>query len=277
MKALIGYFPVIHAGHLEVCKRQKPDKLYILGKSLLAEFPILERDIRALSPELIKLEADALHLAPNISILEKNSLDELSDFEEIVLFDDEVDRGLSEKYLKGESIIWDTVFLRWNKMNAVTQNPVDSKQIVFANDFDKKMMELTYKEAEKSSDWWRHVGAILIKNGKVIGTRYNKHAITENTHYIEGEPRSNFDAGKAIVDLVIFEHGEASLIADAAKRGVSTSSAEIYITTFPCPSCAMAIANAGITKVYYKEGYSLLDAERILKNAGTELIRVLEG
>jgi len=276
MKALIGYFPIIHAGHLEVCKRQKPDKLCVLGKSLLAEFPILERDIRALSPGLVKLEADALNLAPSVSILEKNSLDELSDFEEIVLFDDEIGRGLSEKYLKDKNIVWDTAFLRWNKMNAVTQNPVDSKQIVSSRDFDKKMIELAYKEAEKSSDWWRHVGAILIKDGKVISTRYNKHAVTENTAYIEGEPRSNFDAGKAIADLVIFEHGEATLIADSARRGVSTLGAEIYVTTFPCPSCAMAIANAGIKKVYYKEGYSLLDAEKILKNANVELICVRE-
>ncbi|OHA92357.1 MAG: hypothetical protein A3J09_02720 [Candidatus Zambryskibacteria bacterium RIFCSPLOWO2_02_FULL_51_21] len=217
-----------------------------------------------------------MNLAPSVSILEKNSLDELSDFEEIVLFDDEIGRGLSEKYLKDKNIVWDTAFLRWNKMNAVTQNPVDSKQIVSSRDFDKKMIELAYKEAEKSSDWWRHVGAILIKDGKVISTRYNKHAVTENTAYIEGEPRSNFDAGKAIADLVIFEHGEATLIADSARRGVSTLGAEIYVTTFPCPSCAMAIANAGIKKVYYKEGYSLLDAEKILKNANVELICVRE-
>src|SRR3989344_2088473 len=276
MKALIGYFPVIHAGHLEICKRQKPDKLYVLGKSLASEFPHLERDIRALPSELIKLEAESLNLAQEISILEKDNLDELSAFEEIILSNDEISRGLADKYLQDKKIVWDTTFLRWNKMNVITRKPVDPDQVVSSNNFDKKILGLAVAEAEKSSDWWRHVGVILIKDGKVISSRHNKHAVTENTAYIEGEPRSNFDAGKAIKDLVIFEHGEASLIAEAAKNGVSTLDAELYVTTFPCPSCAMAIANAGIKGVYYKDGYSLLDAERILKNAGVDLICVQE-
>jgi dCMP deaminase len=246
----------------------------VLGKTLIAEFANLERDIRALSPEEIKLEAKALNLAPDISILEKDDLDELGDFTEIIVPSDEVGRSLVEKYFSEKNIKWETTFLRWNKMNAVTQTPPDSDQTISTEDFDKKMIGLAALEAEKSSDWWRRVGAILVKDGKVIGTRYNKHAVTENSAYIDGEPRSNFDAGKAIADLVIFEHGEASLIAEAARKGEATLGAEIYVTTFPCPSCAMAIANAGIKKVYYKEGYSLLDAQRVLKNAGIELILV---
>lgn len=246
----------------------------MLGKTLIAEFANLERDIRALSPDEIKLEAEALSLAPEISVLEKDDLEELEDFAEIILPNDEVGRGLAEKYFPEKNIKWDTSFLRWNKMNAITQTPPDSDQTISTEDFDKKMMGAAAQEAGKSSDWWRRVGAILVKDGKVIGTRYNKHAVSENSAYIEGEPRSNFDAGKAIADLIIFEHGEASLIAEAARKGESTSGAEIYVTTFPCPSCAMAIANAGIKKVYYKEGYSLLDAQRILKNAGVELVLV---
>lgn len=208
--------------------------------------------------------------------MEKENIDELDSFSEIILSDDDVGRGLSEKYLKNHKIIWDTTFLRWNSMNSVTKVPIESKKHISASEFDKKMMTLAYQQAKKSSDWWRHVGVVLIKNDQIIGTRYNKHAITENTAYIDGEPRSNFNAGKAIADIVIFEHGEASLIADAAKNGTSTLGAEIYVTTFPCPNCSMAIANAGIKKVYYKEGYSLLDAERILKNAGVELVCVQE-
>ena len=248
----------------------------MLGKSLIAEYPHLERDIRALTPELSKLEAQALSLASEISILEKENIDELNDFLEIILSNDEVGRGLAGKYLKGRKLSWDTSFLRWGNMNSVTKVPVTLGKDISSSEFDKKMIALASEEAEKSSDWWRHVGAILIKDGKTIASRYNKHAITENTAYIEGEPRSNFNAGKAIADLVIFEHGEASLIAEAAKNGVSTLGAEIYVTTFPCPNCAMAIANAGIKKVYYKEGYSLLDAERILKNSNIELVQVLD-
>lgn len=216
----------------------------------------------------------ALFLAPEVSILEESNIRELDEFDEIVISDDDVGVVLQEKYLKDRKLIKDKTFLRWHSMNAVTKMPVEHDKIVSSDEFDKKMMELAQFEADKSPDWWRHVGAIMVKNGKVLYAGHNTHAVTENTHYIDGEPRSNFNAGKAIAELVIFEHGEATMIAKAARDGVSTSGAELYVTVFPCPSCAMAIANAGIKKVYYKEGYSLLDAERILKNADVELICV---
>lgn len=248
--------------------------LYVLGKSLISDFPYLERDIRALSPEIAVLEAGATNLAPEIHILEKNNLSELSQYGEIILSNDDVSKEFADKYLKGKNIIWDTTFLRWNRMNAVRSAPALPNKTISSSKFDQKMMNLAYNEANKSSDWWRHVGAVLVKNDKVVFVIHNRHAVTDNTAYIEGEPRSNFDAGKDIADLVIFEHTEATMIANAAKQGISTLGAEIYVTTFPCPSCAMSIANAGVSKVYYKEGYSLLDAERILKNAGVELIFV---
>jgi len=215
-----------------------------------------------------------MDLSPQVYILEKDNLDRLHKHEEIILSNDDVSRELAEKYLKNKKIIWDTVFLRWNKINAVTQNPVSSDKTISNTEFNKKMMNLACIEAGKSSDWWRHVGAVLVKDNKVITSLHNKHAVTENTAYIEGEPRSNFSAGKAIADLVVFQHGEATIIAQAAKQGISTDGAEIYVTTFPCPSCAMSIANSGIKRVYYKEGYSLLDAERILKNADIEIINI---
>src|SRR3989344_1756964 len=276
MKVAILYLPVIHAGHLEFCKRQKLDKLYILGKSLIAKLPFLERDVRRLDPELVLKEAVALSLAQGISILEESNLYELDKFDELVISDDDVGRILEEKYLKDRKTIKDTTFLRWHSMNAITKMPVQYDGAITSSEFDKNMMNLAQAEAGKSSDWWRDVGTLLVKNGKVLYTAHNTHAVTENTHYIDGEPRSNFNAGKAIADLVIFEHGEATMIAKAARDGVSTKGAEIYVTVFPCPSCAMAIANAGIKKVYYKEGYSLLDAERILKNANVKLVQVVE-
>lgn len=248
----------------------------MLGRSLIADFPVLGRDIRALSPELMRVVVESLGLIPSVLILEKEDLVNLEKFEEIVLSNDEVGRGLAEKYLAGKKISWDTTFLRWNKMNAITQELPKDDLVISHEELHKKFIDDAFVESDKSSDWWRHVGAVLVKDGRVVSSTYNKHAITENTHYIEGEPRSNFDAGKAIAELVIFQHGEASLIAEAARDGLQTLGAEIYVTTFPCPSCAMAIANSGIKKVYYREGYSLLDAERILSNANVELIKVVE-
>ncbi len=231
--------------------------------------------MRALPPEDVVKEAQALSLAPTIAVLEEAKLKQGLEGDEFVVSDDEIMRELVPKYLNGKKLEFDTTFLRWGEMNSITKTPVQNDTQISSKDFDKKIIDLAFKEAEKSSDWWRHVGAILVKDGEIVSSAYNKHAVTENTHYIDGEPRSNFKAGKAIADLVIFQHGEAALIAQSAREGVSTTGAELYVTTFPCPTCAMLIANSGIKKVYYREGYSLLDAERILKNANVELIQIL--
>ena len=54
-------------------------------------------------------------------------------------------------------------------------------------------------------------------------------------------------------DLVI--HAELNAILNAAELGHSTKDATIYVTTFPCSNCAIAIAQAGIKRVVYKDEY----------------------
>ena len=63
-------------------------------------------------------------------------------------------------------------------------------------------------------------------------------------------------------------------MACAARDGVSLKGAEVYVTTFPCANCARLLTTAGITKVYYRDGYSMLDAEDIFKAAGVEIVLV---
>ena len=64
------------------------------------------------------------------------------------------------------------------------------------------------------------------------------------------------------------------MIAQAAHDGVSLKDSIIYVTTFPCPNCARLIAKAGIKKVYYSKGYSLLDAEKILDHFDIDIFLV---
>ena len=78
-RAAILYLPVIHAGHLKFCANQKPDKLFILGQSIIDTLPSLERDIRRVDPILVVKEALAIKLAPEVGILDKSNLNELED------------------------------------------------------------------------------------------------------------------------------------------------------------------------------------------------------
>ncbi len=48
----------------------------------------------------------------------------------------------------------------------------------------------------------------------------------------------------------------------------------MYVTDFPCPPCAKLIAAAGVERVYFRDGYAVLDGEDVLREAGVELLRV---
>jgi dCMP deaminase len=64
------------------------------------------------------------------------------------------------------------------------------------------------------------------------------------------------------------------LIAEAAREGISTKGAVVYVTDFPCPPCAKLIAGAGISRLYFRTGYAVLDGEDVLAEAGVEVVRV---
>jgi dCMP deaminase len=190
-----------------------------------------------------------------------------------VVPDDDASHIFVENHLKGRKVTFENIFLRWERRNSVRVNKIANDQIIVSDEFSKKMIALAEKESEKSSDWWRHVGAVIIKDGKVLSKGRNQHLPTDNTPYIDGDPRNCFHKGINL-ELSTSIHIEARLIAEAARDGISLTGAEIYVTTFPCPPCAKMIAYSGIKKIYYKDGYGVLDGESVLKNQGVEIYQV---
>ena len=255
-------------------QKVQPDILYVLGKSFRSEIPVLQKDIRALDPQEIVIACKALNLAGDVKVLEKEDLGLLSKEHNIALANDEVMRYVADTYLKEIPVTFENIFLRWDKMAAVTAHPVTPTMTVSKGDFDRKLIGQARKNAQRSSDYWRQVGAVIVKEGEIILEGYNKHQPTENAPYIHGDPRGNFNAGEHIEVSTAF-HGEASLIARAAQKGISLEGASIYVTTFPCPNCSILIIHSGIKAVYYADGYSNLNGEENLKLAGVQLIRVL--
>jgi len=273
MKALLLYVPVIHKGHLDLVARQNPDVLYVLGSSFKAEFSLLERDLRALSPVEIAKQAQAINLASDIRILERDALSELEQYDEIVLTEDEVGEELRKRYFPNKSVTIDTAFIRWNAIRSISKDVPDADQTISESELDRELMKEARSAATTSPDWWRQVGSLIARDGRVLLKGCNKHYPSSHTSYIDGDPRSNFNAGERI-DVSLALHGEAGLIAEAARRGLSLDGASIYVTTFPCPNCAMLIAKSGVKKVYYADGYSLLNAQETFKQSGIEIIKV---
>ena len=72
-------------------------------------------------------------------------------------------------------------------------------------------------------------------------------------------------------------HAEQNVIVQAAYHGIAIAGATLYCTTFPCVICAKMLINAGIEKIYYKEGYPDELSAEMLQAAGIETHQISEG
>lgn len=274
-KALIALVPVIHANYLHLFKKY-PDTLYILGESVLEEWECyknLIRDLRRMDQDGMAQMIRGAGLVGSVKVLEKANIAELHEFESFVMPDEDVSHWFAETFLKGKKIEFEPIFLRWDKPMSTQELEVPPDRTVTTNSFHKEMMEGATKLSQKSANWWRQIGTLAVQDGKIIAVGFNKHVPTQQNIEVYGDLRLCFDFGECH-ELSNSIHGEASLVAYAAKKGISLSGADLYVTTFPCPTCAKLIAEAGIKRVFYKDGYSLSDAEDVLKNADIEIILV---
>lgn len=272
---IISYIPALHRGYLDFFKKYAGGVLYILGEEFAKELPRMDRDIRALAPNEVKTAVEALGIFTAVRVLTAAGINELRNAsDQIVMPDEDLNRHFAETHLKNKEVLFVKTFLRWDKQISTAEFEVPPERVISQDALDKELMGRASGEAEKSPDWWRQIGAILTDEKKnILLVAYNNSVLSEYALNAFGDPRSNFDAGERI-DLVKTIHAEAALIARAAKRGLALEGAYLYVITFPCPVCAKSIATAGIKKLYYSKGYSLLDAEDVFRAYGIEIVLV---
>jgi len=273
-KVILAYVPVLHDGYRRFFEKYQDANLYIIGSELIAQFDELSKEIRQLDPQLIKKSIESWGIFESVNVANKKEIEILAkETNQIIMPNDEVMRTLVDEYFSGREIIFDDIFLRWDKHNTTKEFPVDPNRKITSNDFDKEMMLAANLFSKESSDWWRKIGSVIVKDEKIIVSACNRHVPSEHTPFANGDPRSNFHKGVHL-ELSTAIHAEAAAIAEAARQGVSLGGASIYVTTFPCPPCAKLIAYSGIKKIYYNIGYGVLDGESILKDNGVEIIFV---
>lgn len=273
-KILIIHIPVIHKGYLDFFKKikikGKISSIYLIDEKLQEELSEIKRDIASIDSKIIKELLNKMGFE-NIFILSKKDIKKIKG-ERIVLVRDEISRNLYDKYLKGKKVEWASVFLRWDRGNILANLPTKNIS-VSKKTFDLKMMKEAYKESEKSSDWWRQIGAILVKNGKIVLRSYNMGVPTDNTPYQLGSMRDFFKAGEK-QEMSPTIHAEQAIVSEAAKKGIRLLGTSLYITHYPCPLCAKLVAYSGIKKLYFSEGASNLDGEKIMELSGIKIFRI---
>jgi len=272
-RALVLYVPVIHAGYLQFFNKHQSDvdALYLLGENVIAEFAPFHKEIRALSPERAKGLIESLHMFPLVAILDTKNLNNLRDVE-IVTTTDETCRRALAKYFPKNKIIYEPAFLRWDEKNVKSSTDIKYDR-ASTSQFDQAMCASAADEAEKSSDWWRHVGGVVVKDDKIIASGHNHHIPSDHTPYMNGDPRDVIESGT--LNLVYTSlHAEQSIIAESARNGISLEGTDMYLNVFPCPLCAKLMVTAGIKKCFFKTGSAWLDAESVLHAGGVEIVWV---
>ena len=135
--------------------------------------------------------------------------------------------------------------------------------------WDNYFMEIAQMVATRSTCLRRSVGAVIIKEKRILASGYNGApsglAHCEEIGCIREQQK--IPSGERH-ELCRALHAEQNAILQAALYGVSIGGATIYCTTHPCVMCAKMIINAGMREIVITSTYPDQMAAAILAEAG---------
>ena len=144
--------------------------------------------------------------------------------------------------------------------------------------WDEYFMQITKLISMRSTCLRRKVGALLVKDKRILSTGYNG-APSGLPHCAEvGCLREKLEipAGQR-QEICRGLHAEQNAVIQAALHGVSIKGAILYCTHQPCITCAKIIINAGIKKIVFEGDYPDELSSHMLKEAEVELIKWKRG
>ncbi|MCK9266494.1 cytidine/deoxycytidylate deaminase family protein [bacterium] len=148
-------------------------------------------------------------------------------------------------------------------------------QSIHRPDWDEYFIQIAELISSRSTCLRRKVGAVLVKEKRILATGYNgapsglKHCsetgcLREKLGVPSGEKH----------ELCRGLHAEQNAIIQAAYHGISIKGSTLYITCHPCSVCSKMIINGGIKEIVIKEPYPDIIASDMLKEAGVK-VRVI--
>lgn len=273
--AVVAYVPVLHEGYRRFLDAHaRGQRAFVVGPELYVDYRPLAKDIRCLDAHLVAIAIASWEMCSSVTVLDVQGAERLADEGVLIIMPaEDISHQISERFFSRATVRYDPVFLRWDKSRSVCLMAPRAVREVLEDEVFTELALAAEIEAARSIDWWRQVGAaIRFADGRTAAAM-NEHLPHPLSAYACGDPRSNFFKGVNL-EISTAVHAEARLIADAARSGISTEGATLFVTDFPCPPCAKLIAGAGISKLYYREGYALLDGNDVLEDAGVEIGRV---
>jgi len=156
----------------------------------------------------------------------------------------------------------------------VTISSASMKRVMPDNrpSWDEYFMDITGIVASRSTCLRRRVGALLVKEHRIVATGYNG-APAGIRHCLETgclREKLGIPSGQRH-ELCRALHAEQNVLIQAARHGISVADSVLYCTNMPCLICAKMIINAGVRAVVYAEAYDDEMSVAMMNEAGLEL------
>ena len=139
--------------------------------------------------------------------------------------------------------------------------------------WDEYFMKITATVAERSTCLRRHVGAVLVRDKRILSTGYNgsPRGIRHCSEVGCLRERKNIPSGERH-ELCRGLHAEMNALIQAANHGVRIEGATLYSTTYPCSLCAKMLINGGIVRIVAAQDYPDALAKEMLDEARIEVV-----
>lgn len=137
---------------------------------------------------------------------------------------------------------------------------------------DEYFMEIAEVVAKRSTCLRNHVGAVIVRDKRILSTGYNG-APRNLEHCLDigcMREQQNIASGTRH-EMCRAVHAEQNAIIQSALHGVSIEDATLYCTHQPCILCAKMIINSKIKRVVFANNYPDTEALRFFESAGVEV------
>jgi dCMP deaminase len=134
--------------------------------------------------------------------------------------------------------------------------------------WDEYFLEVANLVAKRATCLRRRVGAVLVKDKKILSTGYNGSP-SGLVHCLDIgciRKKLKIPSGERH-ELCRGLHAEQNVLLQAALYGISTRNSLLYITNQPCVICAKMLINAGIKEIVISDGYPDELARKFLQEA----------
>jgi dCMP deaminase len=134
-------------------------------------------------------------------------------------------------------------------------------------------MDIAERTARLSSAVRLNVGAVIVKDDKVISMGYNGTPSGWD-NICEDLLEVHEDGGRVLKTKPEVLHAETNAIAKLAKSTESGDCATLFVTHAPCMDCAKLIYQSGINSVFYRNTYRDDAGIKFLEKAGVNITQV---